>query len=287
MNERKEVIGCDSTPPKNPAQWINDIHFKDRSVRSFSASAWACETHDKKFNLVDSKGIDVSNGDHVFLLVYKMIAYFTQRALHSSERIAIPALDPTFGALDEFPDHAKQGFKEAARTMSYSALRVLNIKWKMDLMLNGKMPREIVYRTAKWETMPTMAAAGMKFLPGPADRVEWYGENSHIPVWIMLLPQSHGQTMVSAFPAGTEKFVRVMYEGLSEDHDRILKKGNGWTRMICAKIMDHTSDIAVSHERFFQTTYNERDRLQEYIFTRNIEENRKRRRELPNLLNIR
>ncbi len=163
MNERKEVVGCDSTPPKNPAQWINDIHFKDRSVRSFSASAWACETHDKKFNLVDSKSVDLSNEHHLFLLVYKMIAYFTQRGLHSSERIAIPALDPAFDVLDEFPDHAKEGFKEAARTMSYSAFRVLNIKWKMDLMLNGEMPRDIVYRTAKWETTPTMAAAGMKF----------------------------------------------------------------------------------------------------------------------------
>ncbi len=93
--------------------------------------------------------------------------------------------------------------------------------------------------------------------------------------------------MVTAFPAGTEKYVRAIYEGLSEDRELILKKGNSWTRMICGKIMEHASDIAVSHERFFQTTYRERDRLQEYIFTRNIEKNRKRRRELPNLLNIR
>lgn len=287
MNESKEVVGFDSTAPKNPAQWINDKHFKERSVKSFGASAWACHDHDTIFNPVDIKRIDVLNEHHLFLLVYKMVAYFTQRVLYSSERIATPALDPAFDGLAEFPDHIREGLKRTAGVMTHSAVRVLNIKWKMDKMLKEGISSEIAYRTTMWETTPNVAASGIKFLPGPSDRVEWYGGNSDIPVWIMLLPQVHGQTIITAFPAGTEKYTRTFHEGLSEVNGEVLQKGNGWTRMICGKVLFHASDVAVSHERFFQTTPHERDRLQEYICTRNIEDNRKLRRDLPNLLNIR
>ena len=57
--------------------------------------------------------------------------------------------------------------------------------------------------------------------------------------------------------------------------------------MICLKVLTYAGDIAVSHQGFSQTTYHERERLEEYISLRNIEDNRKRRRELPNLLKIR
>ena len=287
INHDKEVVGCDSTPPQNPAQWINDIHFKDRSIRSFGASRWACKPHDDQFNPVDATTVDVHDEHNLFLLVYKMVVYFTQRALHASERISVPALDPAFDALSEFPENIRENFKLTARHMTHSAMRVLHTKWKMDQMINQGQSNEIVYRVAMWETTPTMAAAGMKFMPGPGDRIEWYGHNSDIPVWIMLLPQSHGQTIITASPAGTEKYTREFHEGIPKGPPQFLQKGNQWTRMICIKLLTHAADIAVSHERFFQTSYHERDRLQEYIFMRNMEDNRTRKRELPNLLNIR
>lgn len=287
MNLDKQVVGFDSTAPQNPAQWINDFHWKDRSIGSFGASRWACAAHDQQFNPVDSKSIEDLNDRHLFLLVYKMTVYFTQRVLHSSGRLAVPALESASDALDEFPENVREGFKETARLMTHSAARVLRTKWKMDKMMNESVSSEIVYRTAMWETTPVMAAAGLKYLPGPGDRIEWYGRNSDIPVWIMLLPQSHGQTIITASPAGTEEYTRDFHEGMPKGPPQFVLKGNGWTRMICLKVLTYAGDIAVSHQGFSQTTYHERERLEEYISLRNIEDNRKRRRELPNLLKIR
>ena len=136
-----------------------------------------------------------------------------------------------------------------------------------------------------WETVPTMAATGMRWVEGPGDGTEWYGENSIVPVWLILLPQKYGQTIVTASPKGLGAYAHRIHEGIPKGERDFAQKGNNWTRLICRKILENASVMAVSHDRFLQTSYTERDNLQSYLFERNQADAPKRK--LPNLLNIR
>ena len=171
--------------------------------------------------------------------------------------------------------------------MTYSAVRMTNIKRQMDKMLNNEVYDKIEYRATMWQTTPTMAAVGMVRVQGPGNRVEWYGENSYIPVWIALFPQEHGQIIITASPKGAEEYTRDIHQGMPRNRVELVKRGNNWTRLVCRKVLTNATDIAVSEERFSQMPEHERRTLQEFIFLRSVEEPRKRKLDFPNLLNIR
>lgn len=130
-----------------------------------------------------------------------------------------------------------------------------------------------------------MAAVGMMFVDGPGTLNAWYGGNSLIPVWMALLPQEHGQTIITASPRGTRKYMRHIHKGVSKERKGYVGRGDAWTRQMCHKILKNATDIAVSQERFVQLTEHERTNLQKFLVQRNALG--AKRIEVPNLLNIR
>ena len=173
------------------------------------------------------------------------------------------------------------------RTMTYYSVRLTNVKWRMDRMLNDNAYDKIEIRATMWQTTPTMAAVGMVPVQGPGTRVEWYGENSYIPVWIALLPQEHGQTIITASPRGAEEYTGEIHDGMPRNRVGLVKRGNNWTRLVCRKVLTNATDIAISMERFLQLRESERRQLQKFMFLRNLQGTRKRKLDFPNLLNIR
>ena len=171
--------------------------------------------------------------------------------------------------------------------MTPACATVLYIKCQLDKMLINRTHNSITYRVTIWDAIPALAAVGMRLIPGPGDKVDWYGSNVQFPAWILLLPQDHGYTLITASAKGTEEHTTEIHEGLPKTERGILKKGISWTRMMCKKVLSNSTDIAISHKRFFQAGPRERGRLQEYLFSRTVERSRKRINELPNLLDTR
>ena len=284
-NDEKKVIGVDAEPPRTPGHWIEGEPLGERSISNFNVGQWACAEHDRQFSSVDSTCIDAQDDRNLFLMVYRTTTYLTQKAVRAASRLAIPILDPAVDTPEGFPEHIRGNLEEKARIMSLMAMRTMYLKWSADKLLNRKAYDEIEYRVSMWESVPTMAATGMRWVEGAGNGVEWYGEKSIIPVWLILLPQEYGQIIITASPKGMGAYLNNIHEGMRKGNRAIVKKGNNWTRLMCRKVLENAAVVAISHDRFFQTSYAERDNLQTYLFGRTLSDVSKLK--LPNLLNIR
>ena len=287
MDESREVRARHSEPPKTPMQWFNEEPLKPMPIGKFNAGRWSCRQHDDIFSPLDTKRLEGLTERTTFLLIYKIAVYLAQRLLHTGERLATPILDPATQTPEGLSDQARGYLKEVARKLSEAAMRTLYMKWQLDKMLNDEVYDKIEYRVAMWATTPTMAAVGMAWRSGPGDRADWYGENSSIPVWIGLLPQDHGQTIVTASPKGAEKYTRDIHEGIPSNRAERVRRGNNWTGLVCRKVLANATDIAVSNESFSQVSKHERRALRQCLLSRSARQSRKRKRALPNLLSIR
>ena len=287
MDESREVRAGHSEPPRTPIQWLSEEPLKRMNIRRFNAGSWACQPHDDYFSALDTKCLGELTELSKFLMIYKITVYLTQRVLHAGERLATPLIDPAAETPQGLSQETEEYLQDVAHAMTHTAVRTTKIKWQMDKMFKDEEYDKIEYRATMWQTIPTMAAVGMALVPGPGDRVEWYGENSYIPVWLALLPQEHGQTIITASPLGAERYTRDIHEGMPRNRVELVQRGNNWTRLICRKVLTNATDMAISKERFVKMRESERRKLQEFILVRNGQSSRKLNLDIPNLLNVR
>lgn len=271
-NQEKKVVGATSQPPKNPAQWINDIHLKPATTSLFTASHWACKEHDALFHPIDSKCIDTTDPRNLFLITYRTTCYLTQRALHAGYRIAAPALDPAVDGPKALTEDQQLWMRNAAIDLTVTFAKVLRVKWQLDKMLESEKYDLLECHVVQWQAKPTMAAVGMQIQPGKGYRPGPFGPDREVPTWMALLPQDHGQTIITTVPVGQERDVPDLHDFLKfkSGRPRQVYVSNGWTDTVCGRIFETATDIAVSFEQFSKTSYRERDAVQEYLFLRNF-----------------
>lgn len=285
MNKSREVIAAHSQPPKTAMQWLHEDPLKPMPISRFNTARWSCRPHDDTFRSLDTKRLEKLTDRNLFLMVYKTTVYLTHRLLHTGERLVTPILDPDTATPHGLSKETEEYLKESIRSITLSATRVCLIKWRMDKMLKNEEFDKIEYRASYWKTTPTMAAVGMTLIEGPGTRNRWYGEDSLIPVWLALLPQKHGQTIITASPRGTRAYTRRIHEGVSKDREEYVGGDDAWTRLMYRKVLTSATDIAVSEERFVQLDLHERANLQEFLLLRSVVDTDEL--EFPNLLNIR
>lgn len=271
-NEERKVVGTTSQPPKNPAQWINDIHLKPATTSLFTASHWACREHDALFSSIDSKSIDTNDPRNLFLMAYRTTCYVTQRALHSGHRIAAPALDPAVESPRGLTEDQQLLLKYAATDLTITAAKVMRVKWQMDRLLETGRYDLLERHVVEWQTKPTMAAVGMQIQPGKGYMPGPFGPDREVPTWMALLPQDRGQTIITSVPVGQERDAPDFHDFLKSNSGlpRQAYVSNEWTDTVCGRIFETAADIAVSFEQFSKTSYRERDAVQEYLFLRNL-----------------
>ena len=287
MNDFRVVRAAHSVPPKTPIQWLNEEPIKPINIRRFNVGRWSCRPHDELFGALDTKNLQTFSEQSMFLMVYKVTVYLTQRALHAGGRLATPMLDPASDIPQGLSQETEEYLKEVARAITYTAMRICYVKWQMDRILNSQEYDLLEVRSTMWRAAPTMAAIGMVLREGPGDRVEWYGENSYIPVWLALLPQDHGQTIITASPRGAYKYIPDIHAGMPTNETALVHRGNNWTRLVCGKVLMNATDLAVREGRYLQLSEHERIELQEFIRLRSLHATRGRKRGFPNLLDIR
>ena len=272
-NQEKQLIGVTSQPPKNPAQWINDIHLKPIPTALFTASRWACKRHDALFNPIDSKAIDINDPRHLFLIAYRSTCYLTQRALHGGHRIAAPAFDPAVESPKGLTEDQQLLMNSAAMELSITAAKVMRVKWQMDKLLATENYDRLEYQVVEWQTKPAMAAVGMQIQPGKGYKPGPFGPDREVPTWMALLPQDHGQTIITAVPLEAERDAPDFHDFLKRNNGqpRQTNVSNEWTDTVCKHVFDRATDMAVSFDQFSKTSCRERDAAQEYLFLRNLD----------------
>lgn len=284
-DESRRVIAAHSAPPRTAVQWLAEDPLKEMRISSFNAARWSCRAHDDTFGPLDTKQLADLSDRNLFLLIYKITVYLTHRALHIGERLAVPMLDPGTQTPQGLSAATKAYLEEMARTVSFSAMRVWWLKLRMDRMFEQEDFSGFEYRAAVWRTSPAMAAVGMAFLDGPGSPRASSSGNSLIPVWVALLPQEHGHTIVTASPKVTAGRSHAIHEGVPRRRGKRVGGDDAWTGLICDKLLAISSDLAVSRERFARLSAHERDALQRFLARRSV--HGPDWPDLPNLLSMR
>ena len=281
---RGKVIGIDSRAPINPVHWIATPPLGEHGVASFNVAKWACARHDRQFSKIDSTRIDLADDANLFALVYRTTAYLTQRALATGSRLAVPLLDPAVESPKGLPQDVQKNLERTATQLSIFAAQRFFVKSQLDKVWRNSASDEIEYRVASWSTTPTMAATGMKLSWDADYSSKPAGPHPIVAEWLVLLPQAHGQTLVTASLAHGYRYTGKIHEGMPANDTSILTKGNSWTRLQFRKVLAIGSDVAISHDRFGQATHAEQVALQRHFFDRTSVE--RQQRKLPNLLDV-
>lgn len=268
-DQTNKVICSSATPPTDPVSYVFQQPLATRSIRAFSVGRWSCKEHDELFKPVDSTDIDFANDYELFLTIYRVTLRATQLTLHGVERWATTVLDPVSRPTGFSEPYLGQ-LRNMARTSSFTAVRLLFLKTRMDKLLKEQRFDELEYRVVRWETTPVLAGAGMRFFDGPGASVSGYGSDLVIPAWIVLLPQQYGQAVVVASIRGMDRHVHELYSGIPKNRFEPSKKTRRWTKAVSNKVLENAIDIAVSVRRYEQLTMEEIDSLQGYLHARSI-----------------
>ena len=274
-------------PPPNIAAFPKNSHpLTKRSIHRFSAGPWACREHDALFKPIDSRNIDVENERNLFLVVYRVALRAVQAALRICERFVEPILGPDMpqefsGLPDWFLDRSQQ----TVRNIALSAMDLWVLKIQLDRILRTESYDTLVYRTVLLKTKSMMASSGIKFFDNLRNENVWgheYIQPSMIPGWMVVLPQEHGQTIITASPIRGDRYVRDVHKGMYTRHEGVTTKPPNWTRHASKKMLSMSTDLAVSTEKYDSLTDDERHRLQDYLRTRVSQPGKEWK--LPNLL---
>lgn len=284
-NESRKVIAAHSAPPRTGVQWLSEDPLKPMSISRFNAAKWACRRHDDTFTPLDTKRLTDFSDRALFLLIYKITVYLTHRALHIGERLAVPMLDPASDTPQDLSEGTRAYLEEVARKLSESAPPVWRLKRSMDRVLEHEDFGQFEYRAAAWRTTPAMAAVGMAFVDGPGSMTGHLDGASVVPVWVALLPQQHGHTIVTASPKGAARYTQAIHEGIPLRRGKRVRGDDEWTQLICDRVLAIAGDMAISEDTFARLNAHGRETLQRYLAKRSVYGGR--RPSLPNLLRMR
>ena len=282
-DETKTVFASYAVPPRDPVTYEFQRPLAQRSIRKFSVGRWSCEDHDRLFSRIDSTDIDLDDEFNRFLTIYRVTLRATQLGQRTVERWATTVLDPAMCPTG-IPEPFLEQLRAMARDSSLTMIRLQYLKWQMDRLLKEHRFDEIDYRIARWETIPVLAGAGMRWFEGPGTGHYWGGTDAMIPAWIVLLPQQYGQVVIAASIKDMDRYVATVYRGISTDHHRLVKRSKCWTKMISDKMLENATDVAVSMKRYEKLTTQECNSVQRYLYARSVNDIRSQR--LPNLAHL-
>ncbi len=280
------VIGSHPDPPQNPIAWEAQNALDTRNIRRFSIGQWACDEHDKLFSPIDSKSIDFSDERNLFLAIYRLTLRSTQYVLRVGDRLVSTTIESE-SPLIGLPDSAVENIKQVTRQTFDVAKDLFVLSVRMNRFLEEESFDRIEYRIAEFYSVPTLAASGMKRLDGPGtgvywDDKNWVANNSSIPAWLVVLPQDHGQTVITASLPGYDRYTADFHSGVPKFGEIRKRSGANWGRLMSRKILECSFDLALSIECYQGLTASEQIALQDYLRRRSL--NVGRRPKLPNLL---
>ncbi len=266
--DKGKLIGCDPSLLKTGYDLYSKPFFSEIGVKLFNRGKWACEGHDKIFAPIDSRSIDVLDDRVLFLQIYRATVYATHALHQASEAVDLePSMLRLVNDLNKFPANASQDF---AVKRKWTADRYGRLKVQMDELLLHENYDALEYRVAQWKCNPTMAAIAMWCNP---------------TMWTILLPQEHGQTLITASPRqGSKEEQRVHHNMPQKGKRDIIYRQNTWTREISLRILEYASVLAFRPSMWNGLTEAERRRIENYMRERSVRDIR--RENLPNLLKI-
>ena len=266
--ESSKVVGCAPGIMKSGYDIDSRPFFSEIGIRLFNRGKWACEKHDKVFGPIDDVNIEVYDNRVLFLQMYRATAYATHALQQASEMTDLDtSIYSLVDELNQFPWNASQKFAEKR---TWVAERYGLLKDKMDELLEIEAYDALEYRVARWKCEPSMAAIAMWCNP---------------TMWTVLLPQEHGQTLITASTRWGSNAERRVHDNMPQEGKRgIIFRQNTWARKVSLRILKEASVIALRPSVWSSLSSEEQDRIENYMRERSIRDIHEQN--LPNLLKV-
>ena len=268
----KKIVGNSSNPPQSPKAYVSQPVLSLRSVEQFGAGRWACESHDRLFEPIDSVDIDLDCKRNLFLVVYRTTLRATQLAMRTVGRIVFPLVDPATPEPQGVDPELARSMKEFAENATPQVISLWAVKLAMDRQLGEGDYDQLDYEIGRVNTTPSVASAGVLFYDGPRIRRMGTGGRQQVPGWYVVLPQKHGHSIVAACPRGFRRFVEPMTfarRGGTRRPWRRQKSGTSYATKLAFKT---ALDLAVSPGAFEAFRAEEVAALQAYMAQRSVTE---------------
>ena len=176
-----------------------------------------------------------------------------------------PSIQRLVNELNQLPANASQEF---ADKRTWTAGRYGELKAQMDVLLENESYDDLEYRVARWKCSPSMAAIAM-----------WCNPTT----WTVLLPQEHGQTLITASTKSGSVAARKVHDNMPREGNRdIIFRQNTWTRKMSTRILKNASVLALRPSVWKSLSTEEQRRLENYMRERSIRDIHKQN--LPSLL---
>lgn len=279
-----KVYANNPNPPQNPVAFINQDPLSERSIKQFSVGRWACGDHDRIFNSIDSRSIDLRCTRNLFLILYRITLRSTQLALRTVGKVVFPMLDPETPTPEGISEDVAEQMKQFVRESTLTVMRLFGIKVKMDRFWRNKEYHKLDYRIVTWETEPVVAGAGIVWSDGPPGKFAWSGSATQLPCWLVILPQEYGQALITACPVGFRQYAHEI-NGILRGRDyRANSIDNEWTNRVNIALLKSVFDLAIRPDVFQSLTDQQTRELQTYLRSRSI--STPDALQLPNLLEV-
>ena len=281
----KKVYSNHPHPPQNPLAYVNQNPLSERSIDQFSVGRWACQTHDRLFDPIDSNNIDFGNSRNLFLIIYRITLRMTHLLMRTVGRYVFPIMDPETPT----PEGLSKDFAEETRKFiiegTFNVMRLFTIQGKMQRFMSEEDYYKLDYSVLAWNTEPTIAGAGIFWCDGPSGKSTWSGSCTLLPCWYVVLPQIYGQAIITACPVGFRKYAHDLNRVAVGMNLRESKMDNGWTNIANLELLKSVVDLAVKPDTFESLRNEQTKALQAYLRTRSITS--PHHWQLPNLLKLR
>ena len=251
-----KVYATNANPPATPIEFFHQDPLSERSIEQFSAGKWTCRHHDRMFDPIDSRDIDVRDRRNLFLIVYRTTLRLTQFALRAVGRVVSTMIDPGTPIPEGIGVSDVEHMTRFAIESTPAVASLLLAKVRLDTFLRTNEYHRLDYRVVAWETRPAMASLG----------IQWDNGN---PVWVVVLPQTHRQVFISA-----------RFEGFGAAHPidgspegKIHRSGDvddEWTKRINISVLKSAADLAIHPAVYEGLEDHQALRLQAYLGSRSI-----------------
>ena len=140
-SDSKKIIATPNNAFYNPLSHYKGKMLDYRSIENFSSGNFSCFEHDKTFNNIDGRNIDMRNQKNLFLIIYRSTLRAMQLILRQGYRLSMAVLDGKKQWKSKASNDEIDQMKKTCHELSYASLLALDYNTHC-LLYTSPSPRD-------------------------------------------------------------------------------------------------------------------------------------------------
>lgn len=252
-DDSEKIIASPNNPTIGPIAYYKSKMLTYKRVKNFSAGNFSCSEHDKIFANIDSRDIDLSNPENLFIIVYRSTLRAMQLGLRHGYRLSMAALNGKKYWMSKVNNDEIDKIKKTYQELSLGSILTFNSYLKISEMMRNREFDKIDYRVLALETFPTVASIGMFHSFDP--------ESDSKPCWVISLPQTGMQVIITATLKSEINNCNKLNYGMPKNVTIWKNVDSDYLRILSEKIFSTALDLAISPQKYERFSNDENKEL--------------------------